>query len=182
MATVARLLTYEDLLETPDDGQHYQIIGGQLIVTPMPVPVHQEVCGRLGYAFYDFVVPQGLGKVYPSPPDVRLSPHDIVVPDSIYISAARRAIVESKLIDGALDLLVDVLSPSTRRLDLGDKADLYARSGVREYWWVDPSARSNSVRVFETGEETTVLGTGVARSTILPGFEVDVEALFSNLW
>lgn len=86
------------------------------------------------------------------------------------------------MIDGAPDLIAEVLSPNTRARDLNEKAALYARAGVREYWLVDPRTRAITVRAFEAGTELTVRESGVVRSTILPGFEVDVAALFADLW
>jgi len=90
--------------------------------------------------------------------------------------------VRPTLIDGAPDLIAEVHSPSTRARDLNEKADLYARAGVREYWLVDPLVRAITVRAFEAGTDTTVRESGVVRSTILPGFEVDVAELFADLW
>ena len=177
-----RLLTFEDLFDTPDDRQRYEIIGGKLVVTPVPIPVHQQVCSRMGNRFFAYVDANNLGLVYTSPPDVRLSPHNVVVPDLIYVSHARRGIVRPNLIDGAPDLVVEVLSPSTRKRDLTDKATLYAASGVREYWLVDPRHRGVTVRAFEANTEMTARETGVVCSTILPAFELDVAELFANLW
>lgn len=178
----ARLLTYDDLPETADERKRYEIISGRMVVTPVPVPVHQQVCTRLGVWSYNFVERNRLGVLYTSAPDVRLSPHDVVVPDLVFVSNERRDIVGPNLIDGAPDLIVEVLSPSTRTRDRREKAALYARSGVREYWLVDPRARAVTVRALESGEETTVRETGVVRSTVLPGFEVDVAELFADLW
>ena len=181
MATVTRALTYEDLLDTPDDRQRYEIIGGKLVVTPMPVPIHQQVCSRLGNWFFNFVTMHDLGHVYTASPDVRLTPHDIVVPDIIYVSHARRNIVRRNLIDGAPDLIVEVLSPRTRVRDRTEKAALYAAHGVRESWLVDPQDRTIAVHL--TDGDALVAGAGeTARSRILPGFEVDVSALFADLW
>ena len=177
-----RLLTYEDLPETPDERLRYEIIGGRMVVTPVPVPVHQEVCSRLGTWSCVFVGENKLGRVYTSAPDVRLSPHDVVVPDLVFVSNERRHIVGPNVIDGAPDLIVEVLSPSTRARDRREKAELYARAGVREYWLVDARARAVTVRDLETGEESTVRQTGVVRSVVLPGFEVDVAELFADLW
>jgi len=136
----------------------------------------------LGTRCHNFVDVNELGVVYTSPPDVRLFQHDIVVPDIMFVSHARRGIVRRNMIDGAPDLIIEVLSPSTRGRDLTEKAALYAAAGVREYWLVDPRTRAITVRAFEAGTETTVRESGVVRSIVLPGFEVDVAELFADLW
>lgn len=80
----------------------------------------------------------GLGRVFGAPIDVVLSELDVVQPDVIFVSSSRLAIVTAQSLQGAPDLVVEVLSPSTAPVDRGRKMELYARSGVQEYWLVDP--------------------------------------------
>src|SRR3712207_6353337 len=117
MSIATRPLVHEDLLQTPDDGNRYEIIAGELVVSPAPVPIHQEVAGTLFRWFGDAVRGKGLDKVYFAPVDVRLSKHNVVEPDLVFVSRERRHIVGPKLIDGAPDLLVEILSPSTLNRD-----------------------------------------------------------------
>jgi Uma2 family endonuclease len=182
MAIATRPLTYEDLLQTPDDGQRYEIVGGELIVSPAPVPEHQEILGRLFLLFAAFVRRHRLGKVYIAPIDVGLFDHDNVQPDLIFIAADRLGIVGPTRVEGAPDLVLEVLSPGTRHLDQVRKAALYATAGVREYWLVDPEARAIAILAlvgqhFEPVPQTE----GVGRSGVLPGFEVEIDPLFSDL-
>jgi Uma2 family endonuclease len=181
--TTRRLLTIDDLDETPDDGNRYEIIAGELIVSSAPVPIHQEVAGTLFASFRDAVRGRELGKVYFAPVDVRLSKHNVVEPDLVYVSRERRHIVGPKFIDGAPDLLVEILSPSTLKRDREAKMRLYERFGVLEYWMVDPIARTVVAVALVDGryEPLPEVG-GVIRSTVIPGLAIEVAALFVDLW
>lgn len=182
MSIATRLLTYEDLCETPDDFNRYEIIGGELIVTPAPVPRHQRVLARLFFRFSTFVNARDLGEIIPAPCDVKLDKHDIVEPDLIFIARERLHIIGDKYIDGAPDLLVEVLSPSTRRRDRTRKAELYATAGVREYWLADPETRTLAVfTLIDSRFERVAPEGSIVRSLVLPGLEVDIEALFAGL-
>ena len=182
MSIATRPLTYEDLRDTPDDGRRYEIIGGELIVSPAPVPEHQEILGRLFLVFAAFVNLHRLGKVYVAPIDVGLFDHDNVQPDLIFIHRDRLGIIGPTRIEGAPDLVLEVLSPSTRHLDRVRKAALYATAGVREYWLVDPEARSIAVLAL-VGQhyEPVPQAEGVARSGVLVGLEVELAPLFADL-
>lgn len=184
MATTTRPLTYEDLLATPDDGRRYEIIGGELVVTAQAIPVHQEVCARFSRRIGRVVEDGDLGRVYCPSPDVELGPHDIVVPDLVFVSNARRQIVTSTRIVGAPDLVVEVLSPSTRGRDLGVKRDLYAQAGVLEYWWADHKARTIDAFALRDGryEALPADETGTVHSAVLPDLAVGPTALFAGLW
>ena len=182
MSILTQPLTYADLLHTPDDGQRYEIIEGDLYVSPAPIPKHQEVSGRLYIEFHGWVTPRGLGKIYFAPLDVLLTDHDIVEPDLVFIAQDRLDIVQDKFVLGAPDILVEVLSPSTRARDERLKANLYARAGVREYWIVDPDRAAIRVYALADGAYRLVLNQDDrARSVVLPGFDVDTGALFANL-
>jgi Uma2 family endonuclease len=183
MSTTTRPLTYDDLEAIPQEreGDRHEIIDGELVVTPSPVPRHQKVSLRLAAALYD-LERAGLGEVYAAPTDVKLSPRQVVIPDLVFVTAARLGIIGGKAIEGAPDLLVEVLSPSTRARDEGRKLALYAEFGVPEYWIVDPDA--GTVRAFTiVGDEyEPVPQTGnVLGSVVVPEFVVDVEALFAGL-
>lgn len=117
MSAAPRPLTYEDLLETPDDGNRYEILGGELIVSPAPTPMHQRVLARLFRLIDRFVQDKNAGELFFAPLDVRFDPHDIVEPDLLFIRRERLDIIDEKLIEGAPDLVVEVLSPSSRGRD-----------------------------------------------------------------
>jgi Uma2 family endonuclease len=131
-------LTYEDFCALPDDGKRYEILDGDLYVSPSPFTAHQAVVGNLFVMLTDYVRSRKLGRVFVAPYDVVLDRHDVVEPDLIYVSKANATIITHKNIQGSPDLLVEVLSDSTRERDTRDKRNIYARCGVPWYWIVDP--------------------------------------------
>ena len=180
--TQTRPLTVDDVLDYPDDGQRYEIIGGELIVSPAPTVEHQRLLARLYLLFATFANRHHLGEVLFAPLDVVLFGHDRVQPDLIFIARDRLDIIGSARVEGAPDLVLEILSPSNHRHDQVRKAALYATAGVREYWLVDPEARA--IAVFTLADrrfEPVAQPAGTAASTLLPGLEVDVTALFADL-
>ena len=181
--TTAPGLTYVDLDFVPKEreGDRHELFDGELIVTPSPVPDHERLTIRLAFQFGDAVW-AGLGEVFTAPIDVKFRPGIVAVPDLVFVSRERLGIVGRTAINGAPDLIVEILSPSTHRRDLGQKKALYERFGVREYWVVDPRARSVAVFVLRAGRYKPLpIAGGVVRSTVVPGLAVDVAALFHGL-
>jgi Uma2 family endonuclease len=146
-----RKLTYEDYVSLPDDGLRYEILDGEMAVTPSPLIRHQIVSRNLQRILDRHVEARGLGFFLNAPVDVILANTSIVVPDLVFVSRAREGIVTERAIEGAPDLIVEILSPSTERRDRGAKLQLYARFGVPSYWIVDIDART--IDVFELGAE-----------------------------
>jgi Uma2 family endonuclease len=178
----SRPMTYEDLEQITDTGHRYEILQGELIVSANPVPDHIRIGTRLSYMLMQHVTERDLGELFGSPVDIRFTKHDIVAPDLTFVSHERRGIVQDKLIEGAPDLVIEILSPSTQRYDKGRKLALYATGGVREYWIVDPFTASIRVINFEGTESIDVTyQRGQLRSAVLPEVEIDVEALFRGL-
>ena len=172
--------TYEDYCRLPE-GAPYQLIGGELVMTPSPTPYHQMVSMKLELQMAGFVLEKGLGIVLHAPIDVYLEESETYQPDIIYISNERLGIIEEKRINGAPDLVVEILSPATGYYDLRTKFRAYEKSGVREYWIVDPQTRT--VQVFLRGEEKFVLDQeaeqqGTVRSRVIAGLEIRVESIF----
>ena len=173
-------LTYEDYASLPDD-ERYELIDGELITMPSPKEIHQRLLLLLGSWWLGFVLERRLGSVYVAPFDVVLSATNVVQPDLIFVSSARARIITEDNIRGAPDLLVEILSPSTERRDRIVKRDLYARHGVREYWLIDPYAKTVTVLILGAGGYDThaVYGEGdTLTSPTLPGFALDLGELF----
>ena len=139
MAQPTRKLDYTDYLATPNDGKRYQIVEGELLVTPSPSPVHQRVSRRLQRQLEDYFQRLGIGEVFDAPIDLLLSPHDVLVPDLLVVADPQH--VSRRGIEGPPLLVVEILSPSTRHHDRGVKARRYAKLGVQHYWLVDPDER-----------------------------------------
>jgi Uma2 family endonuclease len=154
-----------------------ELLYGRLPVTPAPRFRHQLVVTAIGRFLYDFAVPRGEHAAV-SPVDVVLADHSIVQPDVIYVSRERAGILGQR-VEGAPDLVVEILSPATGRRDLGEKLRLYAESGVAEYWIVD-----HDLETFEFLENTpdgfhVRLPEGtVYRSAAIVGLELNVEAFW----
>lgn len=174
--------TYSDFLKFPDDGNRHEILDGEWFMTPPPTPDHQRVVSNLLRLLGTHVRSRRLGEVFPSPIGVRLSAHDVVQPEVLFVSRARRSIERRDGFHGAPDLVVEVTSPSTAGIDRGPKSDLYRRSGVREYWMVDPFARTVEVRDFGRSRRTSVFQEGQSiGSALLPGLSLAVHELFRGL-
>lgn len=179
----ATKLTYQDYLELPDDGNRYEIIDGELFVNPAPVPQHQRIVANLMFAFLLHFRANRNGEVLTSPLDIVLGSDTVVQPDLNVFIGDRRQIIGKKNVQGAPDLVVEILSPSTRRLDEVKKRRAYETSGVTEYWIVDPEAES--VRIYRRTAATFNLATelsteegGEITTPLLTGFTLDVAAVF----
>jgi Uma2 family endonuclease len=172
--------TYEDYCLLPED-RRYEVIDGELLLTPAPSLLHQAVSERIGALLGDFVKQTALGVMFYAPCDVVLSPHDVVQPDILVVLAERKSILTEKFVAGAPDLVVEVLSPSTETRDRVAKAKRYATFGVRELWLVDPDAGTIEVLVnTEEGFRRHALSAREDRvqSTILPGLEFPASPIF----
>ena len=182
MSVLLRPLTYEDLAEMPNDGNRYEIINGELCVSPSAATPHQRVINPLQHAFFSLVLRGGRGEIFVAPYDVVLSPYDTVQPDLLYVGAERAHIVGDKRINGAPDLVVEVMAPSSRGYDGIRKAALYARSGVPEFWLVDPIARRVTIYTLVDGryEEVPQPGAKVT-SLVLPDLDLTVASVFAWL-
>lgn len=183
MSVLTRPLVYEDLLQMPEDGKRYEIIRGELEVAASPTPDHQAVVSDTNDLLKAFVRANDLGKVYLGPVDVRLTPHDIVVPDILFVAKARLGIVGPSLIEGAPDLVVEVLSPSNRAHDQVRKAALYAAARVPEYWLIDPTYATIEIRSLVAGvyEPVRPERDGRIGSVVLPGLVVDPAVVFASI-
>jgi Uma2 family endonuclease len=175
--------TYEDYLRLPDDGQRYEVIRGVLYVAPAPNYDHQLAHSQLFRALSNYIVENRLGVLLSAPFDVIL-PEGIatpVEPDLLFIKEEDRPRRGDKNFEGVPDLLVEILSPSTRSYDRKTKLAAYRDAGVPELWLVDPQTfsvviygwKDEQFTELERGGEGDEVG-----SVILPGFRVQVGQLF----
>ena len=173
-------LTYEDYLKTSDD-ERYELLDGELFILPAPNIAHQHVAMKLATRLDTFVEDKNRGVVYSAPTDVVLSETHVVQPDLMFISSDRAGIVTSANIQGAPDLLVEIRSDSTAERDENLKRKLYAKFGVKEYWLVDPDARTITVLLLgEDGytERSTYTEGQTLTSSILDGFSAHLGEIF----
>ena len=134
-----RKLEYSDLQVVPDDGKRYELVQGDLYVTPSPSPVHQRISRRLQRQLEDYFHDRALGEVFDAPIDLILTDRDVFVPDLVVVASP--ADVTHRGIERPPLLVVEILSPSTRNVDQGVKARRYAELGVEHFWIVDPERR-----------------------------------------
>ncbi len=140
--TIRHKLTYEDYLLFPEDGLRHEILDGEHYVTSAPSLWHQAASVNLTYFFVGFLRRNPLGRLFHAPCEVVLSEHDIVQPDLLFISKERFGILTAKNVQGAPDLVIEILSDNTSRRDKTLKLGIYERSGVLEYWLVDPQRQT----------------------------------------
>lgn len=177
---ISTKFTHADLLVMPDDGKRREIMDGELYVTPSPRFNHQSALIKLIAAFIRYLDKHPIGEVYPAPLDVIFSEHDVVEPDIIFVLKEHRQILQD-WVRGAPDLVVEILSPTTKTIDRGPKLKAYARYGVAEYWIVDPAERAVEIyRLTVTGYQLTrsFSEEESLTSPMLPGFELQVARLF----
>jgi len=166
--------------ELPETNLPTELWDGELILSPAPSFFHQEIVARFYKLLDAWIARHRLGKTGLAPLDMVLAPHRAVQPDIIFIANERLDIIRER-VEGAADLVAEVLSPGSRRRDRLDKRDLYEQHGVKEYWLIDPEARTVEVLFLERGEYRLVgrwQPDGQAASRLLKGFKVSVRDLF----
>ena len=175
-------LTYDDYANFPGD-ERYQLIDGELILLPTPNLIHQHILKKLILLSTPADRPDS-GRIYIAPFDVVLSDNDVVQPDMIFISKERMHILTHANVQGAPDLVIEILLPSTADLDRTQKRDLYERHGVKEMWLIDPAEckvtvlrlNDNTPAVFETAGEYTAGQSFTCN--ILDGLTIAVDNVF----
>ena len=179
MVTTPRL-TYQDYADLEGD-ERYELLDGELILVASPNENHQTVSLRLASRMLSFVDDSDLGRVFHAPYDVLFTDTDVVQPDVLFVSKDRYHIRTPANIQGAPDLVVEVLSPSSSRRDWREKRDLYALHGVREYWIIDPTNRLVWIMQLQDGVleiDQTCADGDTAESSVIEGFGVEVADLF----
>lgn len=176
--------TYDDYLRLPDDGLRYEIIKGVLYMANASSFAHQYAVNKISMALTTFVEQHDLGYVVPAPFEVHLS-DDVrpVQPDITVIGKKFALGSETKYFAGVPELIVEVLSPSSRRHDMHTKMGVYEQAGVREYWLVDPVSRFVDVYFLPDGGQEYVLrqtytAVDTITSAILSDFQLSATTLF----
>ena len=174
--------TYNDYLQLPED-KRYELTEGEFFMVPSPSYQHQAISKELFRALDNYVRSHSLGEVLYAPLDILLSEVNVLQPDLLFISKERLGIITDKNIQGAPDLVVEILSPATAQRDKELKQKLYAKFGVREYWVADPNTKT--IEVMSLAEEgfesvgTYQEGT-ILESPLLRGLSIEVREIFCN--
>ncbi len=145
--------TYEDYLKTPED-ERYELVEGALLMTPSPVPRHQRISRKIEFVLEKFITENDLGEVFYAPCDVYLDDENVVQPDILFISKERLNIIGEKNIEGAPDIVIEIISESTAYRDFVQKKKLYAGFGVKEYWIVIPEEESIDLYILKDNAYT----------------------------
>lgn len=172
--------TYEDYLKTPED-ERYELIEGELLMTPSPVTRHQRISRELEFELLKFAKENDLGEVFDAPYDVYLDDENVVQPDIMFISKERLNIIGEKNIQGAPDLVIEIISENTAYRDLVQKKKLYARFGVKEYWIVIPE--EGSIEIYILKDKTYTLYKAFSRDDTLesPYFK-DLKIMLNRIF
>ncbi|WP_338833512.1 hypothetical protein MHLNE_24430 [Moorella humiferrea] len=174
--------TYDDYIRLDDDNR-YEVVEGELLLTPSPGFKHQDVVRKLAGLLSAWIEGQNLGVVITAPFDVVLARDTVLQPDIVYLARENYHRLTNVCLQGAPDLVIEVISPSTIRRDRISKSRLYLKYGVKEYWLVDPEG--GTVEIFtNTPEGWRLAGTfsqeEVLNSPLLPGLAVDLTAVFTH--
>ncbi|MEQ1868908.1 MAG: Uma2 family endonuclease [Vicinamibacterales bacterium] len=179
-------LTHDDFVHFPADGLRHELIDGAHFVTPAPDTRHQTISMNLIVVMGGWLDTHPIGRLYHAPFDVRFSDVDVVVPDLLYLSNERRgAIVTATHVRGVPELVIEIGSPSTRQRDKTIKRQLYERSGVAEFWFVDPDI--DVVRVYRRDRkgfapafELSYQADDILSTPLLPGFDAPLTRVFRD--
>ncbi len=182
VATQPLLLTVEDYRNLPETGPRYQLIEGYLYMAPAPNRYHQDISRNLELIIGNHVQKLSLGKIYDAPFDVCLDDNNVFQPDIVFVSKSRYPILTDAGVEGAPDLVIEILSPKTSRLDRDNKRKMYAQHGVLELWIVDPEKfRVEAFRLQENPRAARAIygRDGEIETPLLPGLAVRCADVFA---
>ena len=174
-------LTVAEYRNLPETGPRYQLIEGDLYMAPAPNRFHQDISRNLVVLFANYLLRHPIGVLYDAPFDVYLTDFDVFQPDLLIVLNENRKILTDAGAEGAPNLVVEVLSPKTRQLDLVNKKRVYARMGVKELWIIDPDKKEVAIYRFDqdpTDPVATLSGEMEVSSPLLPGLAIALPDIF----
>lgn len=179
--------SYDDYQSLPESMEkRYELLDGDMLMVPAPSTSHQRVSRNLEFLLLQFIREHRLGEVFDAPVDVVFGQgkqREVVQPDILWVSRERKDIVTEQEIQGAPDLIVEILSPGTEERDRGYKKALYARYGVKECWIVDPIAQTIEIHV-PTAREVVLHASfqkgEILSSPLLGGLRIDTTEVFAR--
>jgi Uma2 family endonuclease len=163
--------TYTEYAALPADGRRWELIDGDFEVTPAPAPRHQTVSRHLQFELMGALEEPGIAQVFNAPIDVILSEENVVQPDLAIVRSDRSHLISARGIEGPPDIIVEILSPSSKVIDRRVKSRTYARFGVPEYWIIDGD--TGQIELYRLGAEGYVLELRFDRASTLtsPSFQ-----------
>jgi len=181
LTVTSRPLTYHDYYDLPEHGPRYQLIEGDLYMVPAPSRYHQDISKNLQFILMKYLEENPIGTVYNAPFDVKLTDINVYQPDLVVVLGKRRCILNDQGADGAPDIVAEILSPKTAKLDVGVKREIYARTGVGELWILDPESDSLQQYDLRQNAETplkTLARQDSLESPLLPHLVIPLERVF----
>ena len=149
-------------------------------MNPAPNLFHQTLSRRIQFQLYTQIELKERGVVFDAPVDVQLHDHSIVQPDLVVVLSENKEILTQPKIDGVPDLMIEILSPSNPKHDREIKMQLYLKSGIREYWIVDPSSEQIEQYQLQDGAYELMEHGEIVTLTILDGVSVDTSELWQQ--
>jgi Uma2 family endonuclease len=175
------VLTYDDYCELPNDRNRYEILDGELSVTPAPAAKHQIALGNLHRILSVYVFANHFGRLMLAPTDLILAATSVVQPDLIFIGNDRIQVVTERGVEGTPTLVIEILSPTTHRTDRQTKAQLYAKYGVPHYWLMDPD--THVLEAYElSGEQYNLVIKAQDGDVFSPPLFPGLSFQISDLW
>lgn len=178
-----QLFTIEDWELTPDDGNRYEVIEGDMCMSSAPNIVHQRITTKTLFQFSLYLEQNPIGEIFPTP-GVIFDRYNAVIPDLVYLSNENRdELIKEGKIHGAPDLLIEILSPGKINTDRDriTKRKLYGKFGVKEYWILDPKTQSAEIyRLTDKGMKLTQTckDNDEITTPLLPDFVCKASSLF----
>lgn len=181
--TVIRKMSYDEFQTLPRDGsKRLELIEGEVFMTPSPNTRHQRAVVKLLRRLADFTDEQDLGEVFIAPYDIVFSKWTALEPDLLFIRKERSAIVTDANVQGAPDLVIEILSPSNKAYDRKTKLREYEKAGVPEVWYLDPEERTAEILNLGSdgfyGVTAALSGNAAITSRALPGFSITLDRIF----
>ena len=166
-----------------EEGAPFQLINYELIMSPSPVSIHQLISGKLIQLILNFIDnTNNGGAAFTAPMDVKFNEGNIFQPDILYIAANRKNEILKERIEGAPDLIIEILSPSNAYYDLREKKNIYEKYGVREYIIIDPHQQDAELYILKEGLfylHQQAKKQGKLNSLVLPGLSFDLIKIFT---
>ena len=186
MASVSiaeRKISVTEFLEMDfEEGYIYELINGVIMRRTSPNEDHQQVSMNLSIILGSYIKAHNLGRLYAAPFDVYLTEFDLVVPDLEFVSKQNAAIVQEKsCILGVPDLIIEIHSKGTQKIDKGDKLKLYKKYGVKEYWMINPRSQGVEIYEWQNGDYELMFSaeeSGQMESQVLENFTIDISEFF----
>jgi Uma2 family endonuclease len=176
-------ITAELYRQLPAGPPYYQLIEGNLIMSPSPNFFHQQVLGRLFRAIGNYLEDHPLGEAVFAPSDVFLDEINVFQPDLYFVRSENRKVIVQEGAKGAPDLVVEILSPSNSEQDRNEKRRAYAEAGVEEMWIIDPEVRRIEVYSLAKGLNFAPMVIREPDSflpTLFPGLTIETTRLFKR--